>query len=159
MNDAKKYKATYCMTCRIGCRISERIWSMNIILQSHGETLSLDIETLQSHLMNFHQSSRTKVETGSGKQCVSSHFPKDPNCDICLKTKKERGLLAEDVFLQSCPERKFLVTWWPQITKFSVKKLNLVKIIDMPWWYKNWELSGFNPTHVKQKLPRRPKRA
>ena len=27
-------------------RISERIWSMKVVLQSHGETLSVDIETL-----------------------------------------------------------------------------------------------------------------
>ena len=31
--------------------------------------------------------SRTKVELGSGKHSVYTHFPKDPNCDICLKTK------------------------------------------------------------------------
>ena len=29
----------------------------------------------------------------------------------------------------------------------------------MPWWYKIWQHSGYNPTHVKQKLPRRPRRA
>ena len=32
MKDAKKYKAIYCMTCRIGCRSSERVWSMNVVL-------------------------------------------------------------------------------------------------------------------------------
>ena len=31
--------------------------------------------------------SRAKVEPGSGKHCVQTHFPKDPNCDFCLKTK------------------------------------------------------------------------
>ena len=36
--------------------------------------------------------SRTKVETGScGKHSVYTHFPKDPNCDICLKTKMTRA--------------------------------------------------------------------
>ena len=35
--------------------------------------------------------SRAKVEPGSGKHCVYTHFPKDPNCDICLKTKITRG--------------------------------------------------------------------
>ena len=34
MKDAKKYKSIYCMTCRIGCRSSKRIWSMKVILQS-----------------------------------------------------------------------------------------------------------------------------
>ena len=31
--------------------------------------------------------SRAKVEPGSGKHSIYTHFPKDPNCDICLKTK------------------------------------------------------------------------
>ena len=41
----------------------------------------------------FPMESRAKVEPGSGKHSVNAHFPKDPNCDICLKTKKK-------VFLQ-----------------------------------------------------------
>ena len=35
--------------------------------------------------------SRAKVEPGSGKHSENAHFPKDPNCDICLKTKITRG--------------------------------------------------------------------
>ena len=31
-----------------------------------------------------------KVEPGSGKHGVYTHFLKDPNCDICLKTKITR---------------------------------------------------------------------
>ena len=27
----------------------------------------------------------------------------------------------------------------------------LVTIVDMPWWYKIWQRSGYNPTHVKTK--------
>ena len=34
--------------------------------------------------------SRAKVEPGSGKHSIYTHFPKDPNCDICLKTKRTR---------------------------------------------------------------------
>ena len=34
---------------------------------------------------------RAKVEPGSGKNSVSTHFPKDPNCDICLQTKITRA--------------------------------------------------------------------
>ena len=30
---------------------------------------------------------RAKVELGSGKHSIYTHFPIDPNCDICLKTK------------------------------------------------------------------------
>ena len=35
--------------------------------------------------------SRAKVERGLGKHGVYTHFPKDPNCDICLKTKITRA--------------------------------------------------------------------
>ena len=34
---------------------------------------------------------RAKVEPGSGKHSVHTHIPKDPNCDICLKTKIVRA--------------------------------------------------------------------
>ena len=34
---------------------------------------------------------RGKVEAGSGKHSVYTQFPKDPNCDICLKTKITRA--------------------------------------------------------------------
>ena len=40
-----------------------------------------------------------------------------------------------------------------------MKKVNRVTIINVPWWHKIWQRSGYNPTHVKQKLPRRPRRA
>ena len=35
--------------------------------------------------------SPAKVEPGSGKHGVHTHFPKDPFCDICLKTKIRRA--------------------------------------------------------------------
>ena len=34
---------------------------------------------------------RAKVEPGSGKHSVYTHFPKDLNCGICLKTKTTRA--------------------------------------------------------------------
>ena len=34
---------------------------------------------------------RAKVEPGSGKHSVCTHFPKDQNCDICLRTKITRA--------------------------------------------------------------------
>ena len=47
------------------------------------ETLSLDIEFFSELPMG----SRAKVEPGSGKLFVYTHFSKDPSCDICWKTK------------------------------------------------------------------------
>ena len=35
--------------------------------------------------------SLAKVEPSSGKHSIYTHFPKDPNCDICLKTKITRA--------------------------------------------------------------------
>ena len=35
--------------------------------------------------------SRTKVERCSGKHSVCAHFPKDPNCEICHRTKITRA--------------------------------------------------------------------
>ena len=86
-NPTKKNTATYCMTCRTGCRISVTTWSMIVVRYSHGETMRLDIETLPVLLMNYSWSPRAKV----GKHSVYTHFAKDPNCDICKKTKITRA--------------------------------------------------------------------
>ena len=45
MKETKKYTAIYCMNCRIGCRSSEKIWSMKVVLHNHRETRRLGIET------------------------------------------------------------------------------------------------------------------
>ena len=102
--------------------------------------------------------SRAKVELGSCKHGVYTHSPKDPNSDICLKTNNE-GFLQKTCWYSRAQSRKL---WWlnnRRSQKFSVKKVNRGTIIDLPWWYKMWPLSGYNPTHVKQKLLRRPRRA
>ena len=51
--------------------------------QEHGDTSS------SSHELPME--SRAKVEPCSGKHSVKTQFPKDPNCDICLKTKITRA--------------------------------------------------------------------
>ena len=79
------------MNCLIGYRNSERIWLMKVLQQSLGVTQSKEVERLPSHLMNFQWSREQKVKPGSGKHCVFSHHPKDPDCDICLKTKISRA--------------------------------------------------------------------
>ena len=64
---------------------------MKVLQQSLGVTQSKEVRTLPGHLMNFQWKSRAKVEKGSGKHSEDTHFPKDPNCDICLKTKISRA--------------------------------------------------------------------
>ena len=83
MKDSKKYRAIYCMTCRTGYMSSEKIWLMKVVLWSHGDT------SKSSHGLPMEP--RAKVEPGSGKHSLHTHFPKDPNCDICLKTKITRS--------------------------------------------------------------------
>ena len=98
---------------------------------------------------------RAKVESGSGKHSVCTHIPKDPHCDICLKTKITRA---------SCRRRAGTVVPRARnigdlITadhKFLSEESD---IIDVQSWYKIWQLSGYNPTRVKQKLLRKPRRA
>ena len=38
---------------------------------------------------------RAKVEPASGEHSVYTHFPKDGNCDICLRTKNYEGFLQK----------------------------------------------------------------
>ena len=38
---------------------------------------------------------RAKVVLGSGKHSIHTHFPNDPNCDTCLRTKNYKGFLQK----------------------------------------------------------------
>ena len=60
IKDAKTYRAIFCMTFRTGCRNPEKIWSVKIVLESHGETRRLRIETLPVPLMNHFWSREQK---------------------------------------------------------------------------------------------------
>ena len=52
--------------------------------------------------------SERRAKLASGKHSIETNFPKDRNCEICLRIKMTR-LRAEDVLVQSCPDRKILV--------------------------------------------------
>ena len=56
-----------------------------------GETQTKEVKTLPSHLMNFQWSREQKWNWVRLSTSVYTHFPKDPNCDICLKTKITRA--------------------------------------------------------------------
>ena len=51
---------------------------------------------------------RAKVEPGSGEHSEDPHFPKDPNCDIFLKTKITRASCRRRAGTV-VPKRKILV--------------------------------------------------
>ena len=78
--DDEELRCELCKMCRNGCRISRRIWWIRMF--SH-------INTLPTLLMNYQP--RAKVVPSSGKHSVYTHFPKDRNCDICLRTKITRA--------------------------------------------------------------------
>ena len=109
MKDAKKYETIYRMTCQTGCRSSERIWSMKVLQQSLGETQSKEVKTLPSHLMNFQCSREQKWNRVRGKHSINTHFPKNPNCDTCLKTKITRAFCRRRAGTV-VPQRNILVT-------------------------------------------------
>ena len=89
--------------------------------------------------------SRAKVEPGSGKHSVCTHFAKDPNCDICLKTKIT-GLLCRRRAGTVVPRAQHFGDLITVDHKIPVKEVNRSTIIAMSWWYKTWQLSGSNPT-------------
>ena len=63
------------MNCQIGYRNSGGIWLMKV---------------LQFVSCTFNGAASIRG-TGSGKHSVLTHFPKDPNCETCLKTKITRA--------------------------------------------------------------------
>ena len=75
--------------------------------------------------------------------------------------RKLQGLLAEDVLVQSWPNAEnFGDLIISEITKFSVKGVNHDIIIDtLCCGTRLGNSVDYNPTHVKHKLLRRPKRA
>ena len=102
---------------------------------------------------------RAKVGSGSGKQCKYA-LSEAPNLWSLLEDENNKGFLQKTYWYSRAQSGIFfLVTWSKRITKFSVKKVNRETIIDTLLWYKTWQHSGYDHTRVKQKLPRRPKRA
>ena len=78
----KNYEVNYWKMCRNGYRISRRIWWIGNV-PPHQCSPSSSPELLME--------ARTKVVPGSGKHSIYTHFPKDRNCDICLRTKITRA--------------------------------------------------------------------
>ena len=130
---------------------------VDVVLQSHVETLRLRLKTLPVLLMNYQWSREQKW-----------HWVR---FSIVSTRTFRRTQIATSAWRQitraSCRRRAGTVV--PRAENFGdlinadhefpVKKVNRVTIIDMPWWCKTWQRSGYNPTHAKQKLPRRPRRA
>ena len=78
MKDAKKYTAIYCMTCRTGCRISVKLWSMKVVFQSHQETLRQRSKTLPDLLMNYLLSREQKWNQARASTVSTLTFRRSP---------------------------------------------------------------------------------
>ena len=85
------YQDAQLMQCPLVPMLNMEDWSMKVVLQSHGETLRIRLKILPVLLMELPMEPRAKVEPGSGEHGVCTHFPKDPNCDTCMKTKITRA--------------------------------------------------------------------
>ena len=66
---------------------------MKVLQQSLGETQSKEVKTLPSHLHELPMEPRAKVEPGSGKHSVKTHFPKDPELRCLLEDENNKGVL------------------------------------------------------------------
>ena len=73
---------------------------MKVLQQSLGETPEQGSQDTSKSSHELPVEPRAKVEPRSGEHSVFTHFPKDPNCDICLKTKITR-FLAQDAMVES----------------------------------------------------------
>ena len=78
------------MNCWIGCRSSNEklVDERSPVEPRRNPELGYRDTSSSSH--DLPMEPRAKVEPSSGKHSVYTHFPKDPNCDLCLKTKITR---------------------------------------------------------------------
>ena len=63
-----------------------------------------------------------------------------------------QGLLARSALVMPYLVQKMLVIWWQQITKSSMKEVNLETNTETQSWYKIQALNGYNLIRDKQKL-------
>ena len=79
-------------------------------LQEFADNLEDTEVPAPAHVSHDSDSERpAKVASKSWKHSMKTHFPKDRNCEICLRTKMT-GLLAEDAQAKQYLEQKSSVT-------------------------------------------------
>ena len=141
MGNAKKYEKMYRMNCLIG------IWSMKTLQQQcFGKTQSTEVKTLPNQ---FPMEPRVKVEPCSGKHSVYTHFPKHPNCDVCMNKKTTRTSCRRRTGT-IVPRAEYFGDLITADQKVLSEESESQKNIDMPWWKKIWQHSGHNHTRVNK---------
>ena len=88
LRNAKKYRAIYHMNYRIGLGIQSLVDESSAIKPQRNPERGHRDTSSSSHEVPME--SRANAQPGSGKHSVHTHFVKDPNCDICLKTKNHK---------------------------------------------------------------------
>ena len=113
----------------------------------------IDSDANSSHELPLEPTPARSVDWG--KHSVYTHFPKDRNCEICLRIKTT-GAPCRRRSGGAVPRA---ANFGDLITKFSVKVVNLETIIDMQSWCSTWPPNGSSHIRAKQKLPRKHKGA
>ena len=116
-------------------------------------------EHRDSHASSSHELSLEPTPARSaelGKHSVYTHFRKT-EIARSARGQKSQGPRAEDALAESYLVQKILVIWLQQITKFSLKVVNLETIIDMQSWCRTWPPNGSSHIRAEQKLLRKHK--
>ena len=115
-------------------------------------------ERRDSHASSSHEVSAeptSKRREDLGTHSVYSHVPKDRNCEICQRTKITRAPCRRRIGGAVLRAENFGDLITAEITKFSVKVVNLETIIDMQSWCRTWPPNGSSRIRAKQKLHRK----
>ena len=103
---------------------------------------------------------RVKVGRVSGKHSIYTHFPKDKNCDICMRTKITRTLCRKRTGAAMPRAEK---CWWLDNGRSQDSQWRMWISKQSPTCcrgtYRIWQLNGFNHTCSKQKLLRKQRTA
>ena len=97
---------------------------------------------------------RAKVELAWGKHSVNTHFPKDPNFDICLKTRRTRASCrrrAGTVVLRAEHFGDWITADHKVLSEGCESRNNHRYAVVV----QDWRHSGYNRTRINQNLPRR----
>ena len=137
MRITSEYGATRCvLTSRSGCKNSERTLWMTEFLNAETHTPVLLINHLWSLRLR---------EVWFWVNTVFILTSRKTEIARSARGTKSQGPRAEDVLADPYLVQSILVISLQQITKSSVKDVNLETIIDMQSWCRTWPPNGSSP--------------
>ena len=99
--------------------------------------------------------SEPRAKVVSVKHCIFTHFPKDRNCDICVRAQITSSSCRTGTGIVESGQFRDLITADQRVLSEGCEFRNNYRYAAD----KIWQLSGYNPTHVKQKLLRKRRRS